>query len=225
MGMLADWFVQIRTEGADVAKKDIDDTKKGLDKGEKSAGMFGGAIGKLFKMLGPIALLMKVISTAMQSEEGEALAETFGRIAEILARLITPLLGVAASFLDRMAPLLEKVVGVLSVIIDFNARLLDTFLLVGQTIVEYLLLPLQAVLDLITEVTGISFEFKPMKKGTGGKEAKSVSFEDPADVFKRIQESIAGGNLQKQSLDCLKDIRTYSAGIETELKRAKPAVA
>ena len=227
MGLLADWTVKINVQGAQDATKGVAGVKEQMTIAQQVADGFYKILGNIGKAFAPVAVAAFVLKKAMESKEGAALLEVFSQIGDILARLITPIIGLIASAMQRWIPILKSVVALLSPIIDFLVRFLDIVFKIGEQMFEYMLLPITKLIGLIGELTGIKLEFDPIKKS--GSKGKAGGAEDPTAIFGRIQDII----LSKESpLAVLKDIRKFSKNIDfytgetaVQVGKLKPGVA
>jgi hypothetical protein len=206
---LAEWFVEINTKGGEKAAQDIAKTGKALEKGEGFAKKYGAAIGTAFTV-GLAAITAFVKMGLSGTEEGEAMTEAFSALSSALASIFFPIVEAITAGITFLAETLEEMGGVGQTVflaLTAAAAAFWAYLTGG-------ILPILVTLGLAAGIVAKVATGGADKKTEVTKKGEKASFEDPAAVWKRIQQTAVGGggDKQQQMVDEQKKTNNLLAG-------------
>lgn len=176
MSLLAEWYIQLSTRGKGQADKDIDDTKKGLEKAAESSKKFEGFVKNAFTVAAGVVSGF-VRAGLSGTAAGERLAYVFTQFSREVASVFLPVIQLATAALEKITDWLRNLSG------SGQAAILA----IGAAIATAVAVAtggLSAVLSAVVLVTAAFYRF--MQATEGGRNALAKI----QGIFARIGEKI-----------------------------------
>lgn len=225
MAALAEWFVEISSKGHDQVIKHTDEIKKKTKEAEETTKKWDKAMQMVSRgfMAAVAGAAMMVRKGLENTEEGDRLAKAFDRVAEAITNTLLPVIEAITVALEWVADAFDQVGphGQTAILMIAAAAAALMAILTGGIAPALAAIGLGVGAAINLAQGEDRQESKVTKKAEKGSKS---SIEDPTAVFKRIQEKVAGGGLEKENNSLFKQIAVNTALGAAAGAKMKPAV-